>query len=79
MPYVVSRAGELLSVFEKHAETGKAIELDDLFMDMTMDVINYYLYGRNDLNYDLIGGKTNLKVCIEIKTCPDQLLTFFIV
>ncbi|KAI8095517.1 cytochrome P450 [Thamnidium elegans] len=61
LPYVAGRAGKLLTVFEEHADLGKAIELDDLFMDMTMDVINYYLYGRSDLNYDLVGGRSNLK------------------
>ncbi|GAN03989.1 cytochrome P450 [Mucor ambiguus] len=61
LPYVASRAATLLKVFEEHSETGEAIELDDLFMDMTMDVINYYLYGRSDLNYEIVGGRRNLK------------------
>lgn len=64
LPYVAARASKLLEVFEEHADIGKAIELDDLFMDMTMDVINYYLYGRSDLNYDLVGGRPNLKVIV---------------
>ncbi|KAF1797356.1 CYP5211, partial [Mucor lusitanicus] len=63
LPYVASRASALLKVFEEQSETGEAIELDNLFMDMTMDVINYYLYGRSDLNYDLVGDRRNLKVC----------------
>ncbi|KAI8640820.1 cytochrome P450 [Parasitella parasitica] len=62
LPYVATRASSLLDLFEKQAATGEAIELDELFMDMTMDVINYYLYGRNELNYDIVGGRTNLKV-----------------
>ena len=61
LPYVTARTNELLEVFAKQAESGEAIELDDIFMDMTMDVINYYLYGRTDLNYELTGGKNNLK------------------
>lgn len=65
MPYVASRTTNLLSVFHQHADTGEAIELDDLFMDLTMDVINYYLYGREDLNYELVGGQRNLKVYID--------------
>lgn len=62
LPYVASRAATLLKIFEEQSETGEAIELDDLFMDMTMDVINYYLYGRSDLDYDIVGGRRNLKV-----------------
>lgn len=31
-----------------------------------MDVINYYLYGRSDLNYDLVGGRRNLKVILVV-------------
>lgn len=62
LPYVAGRTNDMLKVFEKQAESGVAIELDELFMDMTMDVINYYLYGRNDLNYYLVGGRSNLKV-----------------
>lgn len=68
LPYVATRAGTLLKLFEEQAETGNAIELDDLFMDMTMDVINYYLYGRSDLNYDLVGGRRNLKVILVVYT-----------
>lgn len=63
LPYVAKRTNVTLSIFERHAESGDAIELDELFMDMTMDVINFYLYGRNDLNYDIVGGRSNLKVC----------------
>jgi cytochrome P450 len=62
LPYVTDRTGALLDLFEKHADSGEAIELDDLFTDLTMDVINYYLYGRSDLNYDLVSGRKNLKV-----------------
>ncbi|KAG1458343.1 hypothetical protein G6F46_004576 [Rhizopus delemar] len=61
LPYVASRTAELLSTFEKYAENGSPVELDNLFMDATMDIINYYLYGRNDLNYDIVGGRTNMK------------------
>ncbi|KAL7333404.1 hypothetical protein PS15p_202308 [Mucor circinelloides] len=61
LPYVATRAAALLTVFEEQSETDEAIELDDLFMDMTMDVINYYLYGRSDLNYGIVGGRRNLK------------------
>lgn len=62
LPYVATRAAALLTVFEEQSETDEAIELDNLFMDMTMDVINYYLYGRSDLNYGIVGGRCNLKV-----------------
>lgn len=62
LPYVARRANELMELFAKHAEEGSAAELDSYFMDTTMDIINYYLYGRHDLNYDLVGGRTNLKV-----------------
>jgi hypothetical protein len=34
-------------------------------MDVTMDIINYYLYGRADLNYDMVGGRKNLKVACK--------------
>ncbi|KAI9264881.1 cytochrome P450 [Phascolomyces articulosus] len=61
LPYVSNRAKQLLDLFGKHAEQETAVELDEVFMDLTMDVINYYLYGRNDLNYDMVGGCTNLK------------------
>ncbi|KAG1120479.1 hypothetical protein G6F42_012737 [Rhizopus arrhizus] len=61
LPYVATRAAALLTVFEAQSETDEAIELDSLFMDMTMDVINYYLYGRSDLNYGIVGGRRNLK------------------
>lgn len=59
-----------MELFAKHAEEGSAAELDSYFMDTTMDVINYYLYGRHDLNYDLVGGRTNLKVSKEQSTIP---------
>lgn len=62
---MASRTAELLSTFEKYAEDGSPVELDNLFMDATMDIINYYLYGRNDLNYDIVGGRTNMKVNVE--------------
>ncbi|KAG2195955.1 hypothetical protein INT47_007091 [Mucor saturninus] len=61
LPYVAARTNEMLKVFEAQAITGDAIELDVMFQDMTMDVINFYLYGRNDLNYELVGGRSNLK------------------
>ncbi|KAL9539422.1 hypothetical protein MBANPS3_010262 [Mucor bainieri] len=61
LPYVAGRATALLKVFEEQSETNEAIALDDLFMDMTMDVINYYLYGRSDLNYGIVGGRHNMK------------------
>ncbi|KAI8390856.1 cytochrome P450 [Radiomyces spectabilis] len=61
LPYVAKRAGQLMLTFQKSAHQRTAIELDEVFMDMTMDVINYYLYGRSDLNYDMVGGRSNLK------------------
>ncbi|KAI7860474.1 cytochrome P450 [Circinella umbellata] len=61
LPYVSNRAKELLDLFSEHAENGTPVELDEVFMNLTMDVINYYLYGRSDLNYDMVGGRTNLK------------------
>ncbi|KAI9482996.1 MAG: cytochrome P450 [Benjaminiella poitrasii] len=61
MPYVAKRTGDLLQLFENHANSGKVLELDELFMDLTMDVINYYLYGRSELNYNVVGGRQNLK------------------
>ena len=62
LPYVAKRTHHLLSLFESHAQRGTALELDETFMNLTMDVINFYLYGRSDLNYDLVGGQPNLKV-----------------
>ena len=62
---MASRTAELLTIFEKYAKDGSPVELDNLFMDATMDIINYYLYGRNDLNYDIVGGRTNMKVKLE--------------
>ncbi|KAI9020166.1 cytochrome P450 [Phycomyces nitens] len=62
LPYVVKRAHKLLDMFGKAADQGTALELDGVFQDLTMDVINFYLYGRSDLNYSLVGGKENLKV-----------------
>ncbi|KAI8879250.1 cytochrome P450 [Backusella circina FSU 941] len=61
LPYVANRATQVLSAFEKSAESNEYIELDSLFMDMTMDVINFYLYGRSELNYDSVGSRSNLK------------------
>ncbi|KAG0174221.1 hypothetical protein DFQ28_000011 [Apophysomyces sp. BC1034] len=61
LPYVAQRTEKVLSLFDKHASQGTAVELDEVFQDMTMDVINYYLYGRSDLNYDMVGGRSNLK------------------
>ncbi|KAF7721700.1 hypothetical protein EC973_004289 [Apophysomyces ossiformis] len=61
LPYVARRTEQVLALFEKHAVQGTAVELDEVFQDMTMDVINYYLYGRSDLNYNIVGGRTNLK------------------
>ncbi|KAL0078970.1 hypothetical protein J3Q64DRAFT_1697521 [Phycomyces blakesleeanus] len=61
LPYVVKRAHELLDTFGKASDQGTALELDGVFQDLTMDVINFYLYGRSDLNYELVGGKENLK------------------
>lgn len=52
-------------MFKTQAISGVAIEVDTMFEDMTMDVINFYLYGRSDLNYDLVGGRSNLKVCLS--------------
>ncbi|KAI9322678.1 cytochrome P450 [Dichotomocladium elegans] len=61
MPYIARRAKMLLDTFDEYAENGAAAEVDELFQNLTMDVINYYLYGRSDLNYDMVGGRTNLK------------------
>ncbi|KAI7881839.1 cytochrome P450 [Lichtheimia hyalospora FSU 10163] len=61
LPYVATRTKELLNVFEEHANQGTALEVDELFQNLTMDVINFYLYGRGDLDYDMVGGRTNLK------------------
>lgn len=63
MPYVATRTKELLDIFEQHANQNTVVEVDELFQNLTMDVINFYLYGRGDLNYDMVGGRTNLKVC----------------
>ncbi|CAO3687709.1 unnamed protein product [Rhizopus microsporus] len=65
LPYITRRVNDLMELFAKHAEEGSAAELDSYFMDTTMDVINYYLYGRHDLNYDLVGGRRNLKFMHE--------------
>ncbi|KAI9261035.1 cytochrome P450 [Sporodiniella umbellata] len=61
LPYVARRTADLMNLFERYAEDQKPAELDGLFMDTTMDVINYFLYGRHDLNYDMVGGRTNMK------------------
>ncbi|RCH78341.1 hypothetical protein CU098_002459, partial [Rhizopus stolonifer] len=61
MPYVASRTLTLLDVFDQHAQQGTTIELDSVFMDLTMDVINFYLYGRDDLDYTIVNGRENLK------------------
>lgn len=71
-PYVLKRTQTLLETFRTHADQGTAIELDEVFQDLTMDVINYYLYGKSDLNYDLVGGRTNLKVMGNAKNVNEK-------
>ncbi|KAI8353250.1 cytochrome P450 [Choanephora cucurbitarum] len=61
LPYVASRTQRLMDLFGEQADKGTCIELDDIFMDLTMDVINYYLYGREALDYDIVNGRRNLK------------------
>ncbi|KAI8148262.1 cytochrome P450 [Fennellomyces sp. T-0311] len=61
LPYVASRAKQLLDQFGKYADRNEALEVDEVFTDLTMDVINFYLYGRSDLNYHIVGGRRNLK------------------
>ncbi|CAO3622767.1 unnamed protein product [Cunninghamella blakesleeana] len=61
LPYVSSQANNLLSIFEQSQLEKRPLEIDNLFTDLTMNVINYYLYGTSHLNYDLVGGRSNLK------------------
>jgi cytochrome P450 len=65
LPFVITRVRELISTIQQAADTKRTLELDDVFMDLTMDVINQYLYGRSadhELKYSIVGGKSNLKV-----------------
>lgn len=65
LPFVIKRVIELTSTIHQAADTQQTLELDDVFMDLTMDVINQYLYGRSakdELDYSIVGGKSNLKV-----------------
>lgn len=62
-----------MQIFDQHARDGTFLELDEVFMDLTMDVINYYLYGRSDLNYDMVGGRANLKVQIDTEEVRSKL------
>lgn len=62
LPYVVEQSTEILALFNEHASQGTALEVDNVFTDLTMNVINYYLYGRRDLNFEMVGGRSNLKV-----------------
>ncbi|KAI8983564.1 cytochrome P450 [Pilobolus umbonatus] len=62
LPFVATRTQELLGLFDENAKTGTALEVDGVFTDLTMDVINYSLYGTNDLKYSIVGGKSNLKL-----------------
>ncbi|KAG2177943.1 hypothetical protein INT43_003190 [Umbelopsis isabellina] len=64
LPFAIKRVKELTSTIQQAADTRQTLELDDVFMDLTMDVINQYLYGRSaehELDYSIVGGKTNLK------------------
>ncbi|KAI8344645.1 cytochrome P450 [Chlamydoabsidia padenii] len=61
LPYVVEKANDLMVLFSDHASNGTALEVDDVFTDLTMGVINYYLYGRRDLNFEIVGGRSLLK------------------
>ncbi|CAM0141343.1 unnamed protein product [Umbelopsis sp. WA50703] len=64
LPFVITRVRELISTIQQAADTKRTLELDDVFMDLTMDVINQYLYGRSadhELKYSIVGGKSNLK------------------
>ncbi|ORZ05055.1 cytochrome P450 [Absidia repens] len=61
LPYVGEKATEVMTLFGQHALQGTALEVDNVFTDLTMNVINYYLYGRRDLNFDIVGGRANLK------------------
>ncbi|ORX59678.1 cytochrome P450 [Hesseltinella vesiculosa] len=62
LPYVAEQALEAMSLFANHDSNGSPIEVDDVFTDLTMNVINYYLYGTKDLNFGLVGGRKNLKL-----------------
>ena len=62
LPYVAEQANELVAIFSDHHSKSNPIEVDDVFTDLTMNVINYYLYGTRDLNFDLVGGRARLKV-----------------
>jgi hypothetical protein len=62
MPYVATRVNALMEQFGENADNGTPLEVDDVFMDLTMDIINFYLYGRDELNYDIVGGRKNMKV-----------------
>jgi hypothetical protein len=71
LPFVARRVGVLISVIERTADKNETMELDETFMDLTMDVINQYLYGRSaedELNYSIVGNKSNLKVCRILET-----------
>ncbi|KAI8092872.1 cytochrome P450 [Halteromyces radiatus] len=61
LPYVAEQVTDVLNLFDQHASQGTALELDNVFTDLTMGVINYYLYGRRDLKFDMVGGRSNLK------------------
>ncbi|KAI9303164.1 cytochrome P450 [Cunninghamella echinulata] len=61
LPYVSSQANNLLKIFEQYELKKAPLEMDNVFTDLTMNVINFYLYGRSDLNYDIVGGRSNLK------------------
>ncbi|KAI8362775.1 cytochrome P450 [Blakeslea trispora] len=62
LPYVAARTQTLMNLFGEQVDKGTSIELDDTFMNLTMDVINYYLYGRETLDYDIVDGRKNLKL-----------------
>lgn len=67
LPFIAKRVSTLLSDIDTASKRNDTLELDDIFMDLTMDVINQYLYGRsaeNELDYSIVGGKSNLKVGI---------------
>ncbi|CAO3669940.1 unnamed protein product [Umbelopsis ramanniana] len=64
LPFIANRVSTLLSDIDTAAKRNNTLELDDIFMDLTMDVINQYLYGRSaedELDYSIVGGKSNLK------------------
>ncbi|KAI8062910.1 cytochrome P450 [Gongronella butleri] len=62
LPYVTEQANELIAIFADHHSKSNPIEVDDVFTDLTMNVINYYLYGTRHLNFDLVGGRSRLKL-----------------